>query len=189
MKIKLKTKLIYAFIIYTCIYLFYIFPYDYYLFYVLNVGLGGCGFNAPPFIFVSYYFSRYSSLAVGLASLGSAVGPMAFAPLSRYLIDEYGWRGAMLITSGILLNGCVCGALMCPAESWVTKVNTKPQDLRESNGVTENVVTEIGKEGKKQSTIANLFDLDLLGTCKQWVLNPEPTRANNGSVYMVDVSS
>jgi hypothetical protein len=35
-----------------------------------------------------------------------------YAPLTQYLISEYGWRGTVLLLGGTLLNMSVCGALM-----------------------------------------------------------------------------
>lgn len=36
------------------------------------------------------------------------------SPLGQFLQYQYGWRGGFLILGGILLNCCVCGALMRP---------------------------------------------------------------------------
>lgn len=39
-------------------------------------------------------------------------GTFVFAPLTQFLLNEYGWRGTTLILAGLFLNLCVCGALM-----------------------------------------------------------------------------
>lgn len=61
---------------------------------------------------VAFYFDKRLSLATGLAVCGSDIVTFIFAPITQYLINEYGWRGAMLILSGIFLNIVICGALM-----------------------------------------------------------------------------
>lgn len=62
------------------------------------------------------YFSKRRPLANGLAAAGSPVFLCALSPLGQVLQHEYGWRGGFLILGGLLLNCCVCGALMRPLE-------------------------------------------------------------------------
>lgn len=63
-------------------------------------------------VIVAYYFDTKRSFATGLSVCGSGIGTMVFAPLTQYLLDEYGWRGTVLILAGFFLNMVVCGALM-----------------------------------------------------------------------------
>lgn len=63
-------------------------------------------------VIVAYYFDSKRSFATGLSACGSGIGTFVFAPLTQYLLEEYGWRGTTLILSGFFLNMCVCGALM-----------------------------------------------------------------------------
>ena len=42
------------------------------------------------------------------------MGCFVFAPLCKYLLMVYAWQSAMLIVSGITLNGVVFGALLVP---------------------------------------------------------------------------
>ena len=42
------------------------------------------------------------------------LGMFVWPPLTRYLIDEYSWRGATMILGAISLNGVVCAALLRP---------------------------------------------------------------------------
>ena len=48
---------------------------------------------------------------------GSGLGAFIFNPFSKYLIDEYGWRGAILIEAAIILNCVLCGALFRPLKT------------------------------------------------------------------------
>ena len=137
---------------------------------LIVVGIGGTLLYAPSFMFVGLYFKKYSSLAFGLSSLGGAVGPAIFAPMTRFLINEYGWRGALVITSGIILNGCVSSALLCQPESWLPSrgdasnkhsviLTEKPDHFSDNNVKLSGV-----------NRLLSLLDLDLLRSFNQWVL-------------------
>lgn len=63
------------------------------------------------------YFNKRRPMANGLAAAGSPVFLCALSPLGQVLQDHYGWRGGFLILGGLLLNCCVCAALMRPLEA------------------------------------------------------------------------
>jgi MFS family permease len=71
---------------------------------------------APSIIVLSQYFEKRRALANGLAVAGSGVGNFVIPSLYRYLIDQYGLRGCLIIYGGITLNICVCGALFRPVD-------------------------------------------------------------------------
>lgn len=77
---------------------------------ISGFGLSLC--YVAAIVIVAYYFEKKRSLATGLAVCGSGIGTFIFAPLTQYLIAEYGWRGTTLIVAGLFLNISVCGALM-----------------------------------------------------------------------------
>lgn len=60
------------------------------------------------------YFSEKRPLANGLAAAGSPVALCCLSPLGQILQHCFGWRGGFLLLGGILLNCCVCAALMRP---------------------------------------------------------------------------
>lgn len=62
------------------------------------------------------YFSKRRPMANGLAAAGSPVFLCVLSPLGQVLQNQYGWRGGFLILGGLLLNCCVCAALMRPLE-------------------------------------------------------------------------
>nr|CAD7454744.1 unnamed protein product [Timema tahoe] len=66
---------------------------------VSGVGLALCYVAAV--VIVAYYFDKRRSLATGLAVCGSGIGTFLFAPLSHYLLEEFGWRGTTLILAGL----------------------------------------------------------------------------------------
>ncbi|XP_071106596.1 monocarboxylate transporter 9-like [Haliotis cracherodii] len=79
---------------------------------VAGVGMSFC--YVTTVVIVAFYFEQKRALATGLAVCGSGIGTFIIAPLTEYLIDEYGWRGTVLILGGVLLNIIVCGALFRP---------------------------------------------------------------------------
>ncbi|XP_011306062.1 monocarboxylate transporter 12-B [Fopius arisanus] len=85
-----------------------------------TIGLGtGLGFGLiylPAIVSVTCYFEKLRSFATGIAVCGSGLGTLVFAPFIEYLIVEYGWRGAMLITSALVLNCIIFGIMFRPLE-------------------------------------------------------------------------
>ncbi|XP_010616978.1 monocarboxylate transporter 4 [Fukomys damarensis] len=77
-------------------------------------GLGLALNFQPSLIMLNRYFSKRRPIANGLAAAGSPVFLCALSPLGQVLQDHYGWRGGFLILGGLLLNCCVCAALMRP---------------------------------------------------------------------------
>ncbi|XP_010000957.1 PREDICTED: monocarboxylate transporter 6 [Chaetura pelagica] len=82
----------------------------------LITGLGSCFSFQAGVTVLGYYFVRWRTLANAMASTGVSLGFTLWPLLSRYLLDEMGWRNTFLIFGGILLNCCVCGAIMRPVQ-------------------------------------------------------------------------
>ncbi|CAN9512900.1 unnamed protein product [Ophioblennius macclurei] len=86
--------------------------------------LQGVGFAfswLPANSMVSHYFVRWRPIAIAIASAGESVFAFSFSPFFQWLIETYGWQGALLIIGGLQLNICVCGALMRPLNERETK--------------------------------------------------------------------
>lgn len=72
-------------------------------------GMGlALNFNSA-IVSVTYYFEKKRSLATGLCVCGSGIGTFLFAPFVDFLLNEFQWRGTLLILSGVLLNMVVFG--------------------------------------------------------------------------------
>ncbi|KAM6050844.1 PREDICTED: monocarboxylate transporter 6 [Chlamydotis macqueenii] len=82
----------------------------------LITGLGSCFSFQAGVTVLGYYFVRWRTLANAMASTGVSLGFTLWPLLSQYLLDEMGWRNTFLIFGGILLNCCVCGAIMRPVQ-------------------------------------------------------------------------
>ncbi|XP_016070968.1 PREDICTED: monocarboxylate transporter 4 [Miniopterus natalensis] len=80
-------------------------------------GLGLALNFQPSLIMLNRYFNKRRPMANGLAAAGSPVFLCALSPLGQLLQDQFGWRGGFLILGGLLLNCCVCAALMRPLEA------------------------------------------------------------------------
>ncbi|XP_038642972.1 monocarboxylate transporter 13-like [Scyliorhinus canicula] len=80
----------------------------------LLTGFGWALVFSPTVSMIAKYFKRRRALATGLAFTGVGVASFFFSPLFQLLIDGYGWRGALQILSAMMLNLCVCAALLRP---------------------------------------------------------------------------
>uniref|UniRef100_F7A337 Solute carrier family 16 member 5 n=1 Tax=Ornithorhynchus anatinus TaxID=9258 RepID=F7A337_ORNAN len=80
-------------------------------------GLGASFTFQASITILGYYFSRRRALANALASAGVSIGLTLWPLLSRHLLDSLGWRGSFLVFGGVLLNCCVCGAVMRPLKA------------------------------------------------------------------------
>ncbi|XP_039303273.1 monocarboxylate transporter 1 isoform X2 [Solenopsis invicta] len=87
-----------------------------YVSYGLMVGIGA-GLSFPPTVYiVTQYFVKLRGVANGLCISGSAIGTIVLPPFLQYLLDCFGYRGAVLIMGAITLNTLVCGLLYHPVE-------------------------------------------------------------------------
>ncbi len=97
----------------------------------------GEGFIAiPASVLVQYYFTRRRALAIALSTLGQALSAVVTGPLIRVLINVYAWRGAMLLSAAVSIQGLVCAAAMRPAPiraTSSTSQNSKPNPERNSD--------------------------------------------------------
>ncbi|CAH0385607.1 unnamed protein product [Bemisia tabaci] len=84
---------------------------------IAGSGLGLCYMTAV--VSVAYWFDKKRSLATSLGACGTGIGTFVYAPMTTFFIEEYGWRGAILLLAGTFFNLCVCGAVMRDPEWWV----------------------------------------------------------------------
>lgn len=82
----------------------------------------GAGLSFPPTVYiVTSYFVRLRGLANGICISGSAFGSIILPPILRYLLEEYGYRGAVLIMGAITLNTWVAALFYEPVENHMKK--------------------------------------------------------------------
>jgi len=82
--------------------------------------LTGLGFGLiylPAIVSVSIYFEKKRAFATGIAVCGSGLGTFIMAPVTKGLITQFGWQGAMLVTAGLILSCIMFGCLMRPIKA------------------------------------------------------------------------
>ncbi|NXF07881.1 MOT2 protein, partial [Smithornis capensis] len=108
--------------------------------YVTTGFLQGLGISfswTPAISIVSHYFSKKRALANAIASAGECAFAFTFGPFFQWLISQYGWKGALLITGGIQLNICACGVLMRPlTSSCLPKASHSKTEIPPGNGAS-----------------------------------------------------
>ncbi|KAJ8246255.1 hypothetical protein GJAV_G00265530 [Gymnothorax javanicus] len=77
-------------------------------------GLGFCLSYQPAVAILGKYFARRRAFANAMSSTGTAIGLSTLPFLAEYLRSQLAWRGSFLVLGGLLLNCCVCGAVMRP---------------------------------------------------------------------------
>lgn len=104
-----------------------------------GLGLGLC--YVTLVVSVAFWFEKKRTLAVSLGSCGTGIGTFVYAPLTQFLINEYGWRGTTIFLAGGFLNICVCGALMRDPD-WILQQNEKNEEERNKSINAGNDVLE-----------------------------------------------
>lgn len=109
-----------------------------YVTYGLMAGIGMGLLYVTAVVSIAYWFEKRRNLAVGLGSCGVGFGTFVYSPLTTYLLDEYGWRGALLLLAGTVLNVCICGAVMRDPE-WLILEQKKQKKLNQSKKASSSV--------------------------------------------------
>ncbi|CAI6350311.1 unnamed protein product [Macrosiphum euphorbiae] len=97
-------------------------------------GLGLCLCYVTAVVSIAYWFDKKRTLATGLGACGTGIGTFLYAPMTQYSIEEYGWRGTVLLLAGTFFNFCVCGALMRDPD-WLIAEQKKPAVTSGHSGV------------------------------------------------------
>ena len=77
----------------------------------------------------------------------SGVGGFVFNPMLNALFSEYSWRGALLVTSGIVFQGAVAGALMRPHSSTTAKAGDNKKLIVTKDSKTISLIDDDNKDG------------------------------------------
>ncbi|XP_008825718.1 monocarboxylate transporter 12 isoform X1 [Nannospalax galili] len=116
-------------------------------------GLGFALCYSPAIAMVGKYFSRRKALAYGIALSGSGIGTFILAPIVQLLIEQFSWRGALLILGGFVLNLCVCGALMRPI---TLKEDHSSSEKNHDHGTQKEDYSPLTKEWAQTSLCCSL---------------------------------
>ncbi|XP_030588092.1 monocarboxylate transporter 2 [Archocentrus centrarchus] len=98
----------------------------------LTVGfLNGFGYAltwTPTVTMLGFYFDKRRPVANALSSSGECILTFVLTPLFQLVINNFSWRGALLILGGLQLNLCVSGMLLRPLKA--TKGVTNGSDVK-----------------------------------------------------------
>ena len=100
-------------------------------------GLGIACMQPIAIVMVGSYFDKRRGFANSIAVSGGSLGGLILAPLLTTLFENYGYSGAMLITSGIFLNGWVTGALF-RSQTFYTKRQKQVQNAEDNVFIKDN---------------------------------------------------
>ena len=143
------------------------------------VGLGFSFIYVPSVVCVGQYFStRQRNFFMALAVSGFGAGGLMFSPVLRVLIHSYGWRGAMIITSGICVQAITFGALLSPVENFL------PKDIQHQQKLQLLYNSEYKQE---DSPLQKLFNISLLRDSKFIIFLANNVLWNIGSLILVIV--
>ncbi|KAJ8923170.1 hypothetical protein NQ315_001724 [Exocentrus adspersus] len=104
-------------------------------------GLGRGLSYVTAVVSIAFWFEKKRTFVLGLAASGAGFGTVVFAPLSTWLLSEYGWRGTILIFAGLFANMCVCGVLMRNPD-WIVEEERKQIKEKESEQNKKDVNAE-----------------------------------------------
>ncbi|KAJ8923171.1 hypothetical protein NQ315_001725 [Exocentrus adspersus] len=121
---------------------------------IAGLGLGLC--YVTVVVSIAFWFDKKRTLAVGLSAAGTGIGTFVFSPFTTYLLYEFHWRGTTLILAGVLLNMCVCGALMIDPD-WITEQNKQNSKLSKSGKSSKTSL-----ESVSSTNLGNSIDINEL---------------------------
>ncbi|XP_068631976.1 monocarboxylate transporter 14-like [Battus philenor] len=131
-----------------------------YVTYGIIAGLGMGLLYVTAVVSIAYWFEKRRNLAVGLGSCGVGFGTFIYSPLTTYLLEDFGWRGALLLLAGTVLNVCVCGAVMRDPE-WLILEQKKQRQLSKSKRSSSSMSVS-AKSGGGESVYPGVEELKTL---------------------------
>ncbi|KPI94791.1 Monocarboxylate transporter 12-B [Papilio xuthus] len=85
-----------------------------------TLGLGLGFIQNSSFVAINSYFKLRKSRAVGLANVGTGIGQTVMPHIVRYLLENYGFRGACMLLGSLSLHG-IGGTLLIQPVAWHMK--------------------------------------------------------------------
>ncbi|XP_072031457.1 monocarboxylate transporter 13-like [Amphiura filiformis] len=142
--------------------------------FAIVTGIGGGILWLTSVVVVEKHFTEHFALAHSMVSSGGNIGKMILPPFIRFLIDTYGWRGALLIEAALLFH-CVAAASVFKSQQRTTReMDTKTQtDIKhDSIKQCDTSSTQLNKDKDKMAPMSKFHT-------HQWTnhyLNPRNSR-------------
>ena len=80
--------------------------------------------NVLNYVIVAQYFDTKKYFALAISQTGAAIGGVTLPPFFQWTINEYGVRGALLLTGGVSFNCVAASALLRPWNSASEKTSS-----------------------------------------------------------------
>ena len=122
-------------------------------------------FYSSAILILGVYFEKRLVLANSISFVGISSGQLISPPVFRFLIDSFGWRGAMFIISAISMHVFLSAAVFRPKKikQKTSMTNSEPesQSLHDSYKAIE-VNPPDGSYSNKKSSILKSFGIPTL---------------------------
>ncbi len=125
---------------------------------VSGITLGPC--DICKAVCVQHYFNRHRALAMGMVAVGGGTAFLVFGALTRILANVYGWRGAVLLNAGLLLQ---CVPLSAAFRAPPHRKNSQHAGDKE-NIETAKICRELGEETDTELAKTEETDTELAKT-------------------------
>ncbi|XP_070569272.1 monocarboxylate transporter 9-like [Ptychodera flava] len=138
--------------------------YQLYFTYGVLVGIG-CG---APYIccieMIGHYFKRKLTVALGFGMMGAGAGQLVLSFVCQLLVDNYGWRGMLIIMSAVTANICVAGALLRP---WGVNVADPREAISTDSTIEETKSLGINDKKENDDNVKDLASPRLIDIANQ----------------------
>ncbi|XP_036366786.1 monocarboxylate transporter 14-like isoform X4 [Octopus sinensis] len=137
-----------------------------------GISLGMCFFAAN--VIVGHYFDKKRATAVGMAVCGVGLGMFIFNNVTEMLLQHYGLKGTLLLSSGIVLNLVPLGALVRPLKYKTVS------ECEELQVIELDSVEKDGEHLKGKEKLENANDEHRMELCPDKSPEKEGTESNDG---------
>lgn len=102
----------------------------------IGVGLA----SSSSFVSLNHYFTKKRGQAVGLSMAGTGFGLMVMPQLVRLLLDEYGFRGAVIVLGALAFHSVLGSTLLQPVKWHLIDepIDQEMQVVKEMDRIDEN---------------------------------------------------
>lgn len=149
----------------------------------------------PGFVLLGVYFQKYRNIAFGIVTMGSGIATFVLAPLLYHFIDEYGYRGSMILMAGILSHLYVVGAVLRPVNfDFDSEDFIKTVDTNDNTGDIESKPMTGPPSGKCDSETVVTVDKFPLTTAEVYkipsrILNESQNKENVDTLSKCDLNN